>query len=319
MSPGTSWDDGKFCFGAPVSAVIVDRNCVNALIAPANTLHQAALITFPDQPQFINLINQVSTHASIEINCALDLKLTDEKSYTISGCIKNIDAPKKLLIAIIHPRANLASALKYLLEKNSIAYTKKIDFQKIPSQAKLFSREKSKPVTELITAMLKDSDNLIANSLFKTVGAVYSHKIGSWQSGSDAMRDIFTQSIQLDIPKKTMVDGAGASRYNFLTPQQIITLLTHIHSSSEARFIFEALPISGVDGTLKNRMNSPQLLGKVHAKTGTETAVTSLSGYLTTRGKKTLAFTILINGFVDPSSNYKKLEDQLCEILIENY
>lgn len=319
MSPGTSWDDAKFCFGAPLSAIIVDHNCINATIAPAKTLNQPALVSFPDQPQFIDLINQVTTHASVETSCALELKFTDEKSYTISGCIKNIDAPKELLAAIINPRVNLSAALKYLLAKNAIAYTKKIEFQKLPSQAKLFASEKSKPIKELITTMLKDSDNLIANSLFKTVGAVYSHKSGSWQNGNDAMRNILIQSIKLNIPKTTLVDGAGASRYNYLTPQQIITLLTRIYSSNEAPFIFAALPISGVDGTLKNRMNNPELLGKVHAKTGTETAVTSLSGYLTTNKKKTLAFSILINGFVDLPSNYKKLEDQICEILIKNY
>ena len=64
-------------------------------------------------------------------------------------------------------------------------------------------------------------------------------------------------------------------------------------------------------------MNTPEIMGKVRAKTGTETAVTSLSGYLETQKRQTLVFSILINGFVDSPLKYKALEDRICATLVD--
>jgi serine-type D-Ala-D-Ala carboxypeptidase/endopeptidase (penicillin-binding protein 4) len=317
MSPGTAWDDNKFCFGAPISAIIINHNCINATISPAAKPDQPAILTLPSQPQFIYLNNRVLTHQLTESECTLELELTNEAVYTISGCMKTTELPKKLSMAISNPRVYIQSTLGYLLRKNNITYNRHIEFQKLTAQSKLIASESSPRLKDLVKIMLKESDNTIANSLFKILGLLYSKQIGNWQNGKNALYDILNKTIQLDASKITLIDGAGASRYNYVTPQQIVMLLHKIYLSGDASVFFSALPISGIDGTLKNRMNSPELLGKIHAKTGTETAVTSLSGYIETRKKQTLAFSILINGFVDSPLKYKELEDKICASLIE--
>lgn len=182
--------------------------------------------------------------------------------------------------------------------------------------AKPFARQDSPPLKNLIATMLKESDNTIADALFKTMGANYAHEAGSFANGNSAVREILAQAAQLNFPKTTLIDGAGSSRYNFLTPAQIVTLLQKIFSSSGGSDFVASLAISGVDGTLKDRLKDPLTLGKIHAKTGSETAVTSLSGYLETNKKQTLIFSIMINGFVDPAAKYKTLEDKLCKVLV---
>lgn len=316
MSPGTTWDDQKFCFGSPISALIIDHNCITANLIPAASKDLPATLQLPNQPQFVKFVNRVVTR-SPSANCELDLNVTNDTTYELSGCMKTTDSAKYLQMAVSNPRAYMQSVLIYLLNKNHIANPQRIVFQPITNAPKMLAAVASQPLPMMISTMLKDSDNVIANSLFKTMGQFYTQQPGSWQNGHDALRNIFSKKVQLNMSKATIVDGAGGSRYNYLTPQQIVTLLRKAYASPYGSIFIAALPVSGVDGTLKARMNTPAVLGKVRAKTGTETAVTTLSGYLETRKKHTLVFSIMINGFVDQPAKYKALEDEICAALVD--
>jgi D-alanyl-D-alanine carboxypeptidase/D-alanyl-D-alanine-endopeptidase (penicillin-binding protein 4) len=77
-----------------------------------------------------------------------------------------------------------------------------------------------------------------------------------------------------------------------------------------------ALPIGGLDGSLKQRMGGREKL-KMRAMTGTMKGISSISGYITTHDGEPLAFAIFIDGFVKPSEEYKNsLEDQICSLLV---
>ncbi|WP_019218105.1 D-alanyl-D-alanine carboxypeptidase/D-alanyl-D-alanine endopeptidase [Legionella tunisiensis] len=318
MSPGTTWDDKDFCWGAPVSALNINQNCVSATLVPAARPGEPAKLELPVYPQPIRFINRVTTQAPATKDCVIKVKPEADKTYTISGCIKTNAEPQNVAMAISEPRANARSLVTYLLKKNHIKISKKIAFGKIPSSVEVFAKQDSVPFKTLVTTMLKESDNGIAESLFKTIGASYAQEPGSFTNGNEAVRAILAKSLSLDLPKTTLIDGSGVSRYTFITPQQIVTLLQKVFSSDYAAYFISSLPVSGVDGTLKDRMKEPLTQGKVHAKTGSMTAVYSLSGYLETKTKRTLIFSIMINGFVDSPEKYKALEDKLCAVLIKS-
>lgn len=316
-SPGSCWDDQIFGFGSPLSALIVNHNSVKATILPAKKPEQPAKITLPDQPQFMYFINHVTTVSSTATESKIDVTPINETTYLVNGCIKTAEPAQEIIMAIHNPRANIQAILIYLLKKNHIAYTQPIKFQSINPSVKLLASESSLPLPLLIQQMLKESDNAIANALFKTMGSTYAHQPGSWQNGSDAVHDILRHTAHLKMPKPTLVDGAGSSRYNYVTPEHIVMLLHQAFFSPYAKLFISALPISGIDGTLKNRDNTAAVRGKIHAKTGTMSAVTALSGYLETQTKHQLVFSILINGFIDSPLKYQALEDQICTTLIK--
>lgn len=317
MSPGTTWDDKQFCYGAPVSSLILEKNCVTALLKPASQSGIPAELILPAQPQFIRFINQTITTLPSITDCSLDLNDVNDSTYKISGCVKNTDGVRKLLMSIRNPHVYLESAISYLLTKHQITVTQGILYQKMNSSDNALAAAVSLPLTHLMTLMLKESDNLIANSLFKTIGSYYSHTSGSWKNGSEAIRAILAISLQIDGKKIMLVDGDGASRYNFVTPQQIMALLQKIYLLSNKEVIISALPISGLDGTLRDRMKDEDLQGKIHAKTGSLTGVSSLSGYIETKDKHIIAFTILLNGFVGSANKYRNLEDTICKAIYE--
>ena len=94
-----------------------------------------------------------------------------------------------------------------------------------------------------------------------------------------------------------MIYGSGLSPYDYVTAEMLVALLNYAHSRPEIfQHLYPALPIAGVDGTLEKRMVETPAANNVHAKTGTVTAVSTLSGYLTASNGHLLSFSILNQG-----------------------
>jgi PBP4 family serine-type D-alanyl-D-alanine carboxypeptidase len=112
-----------------------------------------------------------------------------------------------------------------------------------------------------------------------------------------------------------VADGSGLSRLNRLSANAIARLLQILYSN---RYLYDALPIAGVDGTLRSRMQGTAAQGNLRAKTGTLTGVSALSGYVTTRDGVVLVFSMIFNGFSAPSSVVKRsVEDRIGVLLAE--
>jgi D-alanyl-D-alanine carboxypeptidase/D-alanyl-D-alanine-endopeptidase (penicillin-binding protein 4) len=113
-----------------------------------------------------------------------------------------------------------------------------------------------------------------------------------------------------------MSDGSGLSRYNYIAPATITTILARMHEDPRHRDAFRAtLPIAGKDGTISTRMRRSRAEGNAVAKTGSIANVRSLSGYVKTRNGETLAFSILANDFVIPAATVNWIADLAVEIL----
>ena len=161
---------------------------------------------------------------------------------------------------------------------------------------------------------------LIADSLLKRIGAYYFHAPGAWKNGSKAIQQILTKEAGITFQKNTIVDGAGLSRYNFLTPSQLSQVLYYSYRNQKiVDHFFEALPIAGKDGTLAYRMKSflnPQI--DIRGKTGTMAGISTLSGYITTADHRRLSYVIMVNDYTGKHRPYRHVEDQICELLAES-
>jgi D-alanyl-D-alanine carboxypeptidase/D-alanyl-D-alanine-endopeptidase (penicillin-binding protein 4) len=113
-------------------------------------------------------------------------------------------------------------------------------------------------------------------------------------------------------------DGSGLTRYDFVTPEALVTILTHVDRDPRLRQPFVAsLPIAGRDGTLANRMKGTPAEGNARAKTGSMTAVRGTSGYVTSADGEPLVFSILVNGYESPGSTITAAEDAIIVRLAE--
>ena len=116
----------------------------------------------------------------------------------------------------------------------------------------------------------------------------------------------------MGIPKDSIItaDGSGVSRYNLITPNQMLKILVYAanHFTMGPEFM-AAMPLAGQDGTLEERL-LPHA-GYIRAKTGTLTNVSGLAGYYLGAHNQRFAFSIFINGFTGATSKYAKLQDEI--------
>jgi D-alanyl-D-alanine carboxypeptidase/D-alanyl-D-alanine-endopeptidase (penicillin-binding protein 4) len=85
------------------------------------------------------------------------------------------------------------------------------------------------------------------------------------------------------------------SRRNVASPQSVARLLDGMREQTGFEAFYRSLPVAGRDGTLNGRMRHGAAAGRCRGKTGTLTGVSALSGYCTTRGGRTVVFSILMN------------------------
>ena len=114
-----------------------------------------------------------------------------------------------------------------------------------------------------------------------------------------------------------LMDGSGLSHDNRIAPNHSAQLLTWVYKEATFKDVFiDGLPVSGVDGCLKWRMQHKSVRSKVQAKTGNLPGITALSGYVTPKNDRPLLFVIMVNRRNKSAVEFKhKLEDPLCTLL----
>ena len=320
LGPGWMWDDAQYCFSAPIGANILNQNCVGIRVKPGKKVGAPIVVQFSEANQYIKVINQAVTKSPDAKGCYVRLKTGHDNTYILRGCIRLNGPTQGLSVALENPDSFNKEVLKGLFKKQNIIVMG--DFKRGRAKGKLtqVAEHKSQPLLHYVTEMLKESDNLISDSLFKKLGSAYFRGQGTWKTGAKAIRRILASKINLKPYNGVIADGSGLSRYNLVSPEQMVYLLDQVYQKTGVSSEFmAALPISGTDGTLSHRMSAPGYRGKVKAKTGTMANVTSLSGYVFTKQKKVLAFSIIVNGIPGSSRKYQNLEDQICQHLVQNY
>ncbi len=143
----------------------------------------------------------------------------------------------------------------------------------------------SDSLSELVKFTNKPSDNYFADTLFKTVAekngpgsdlraegqAAFQTAIAGWMR--TAGHADYANEVHL-------IDGAGLSHDNRVSARAYMTLLREFTKEPTFASLWNSLPIAGVDGTLKSKMNNTSAVGRVRAKTGTLNGSYQLAGYV---------------------------------------
>ena len=165
----------------------------------------------------------------------------------------------------------------------------------------------SKPLREILPALLKPSQNQIAEALLRTIGL----ERGGEGTADSGRKVVERQLVTWGVPPSTYVirDGSGLSRYDYLAPEAIVHILDAMRHSPNFQLFYDALPIAGMDGTIKTRMRGTAAENNVHAKTGSVANARSLSGYVRTAGGRTLIFSFLSNNWTVPAGDVTHVQD----------
>ncbi|MFD1008617.1 D-alanyl-D-alanine carboxypeptidase/D-alanyl-D-alanine endopeptidase [Oceanisphaera ostreae] len=296
---GWSWNDLSVCYTSPVSALILDRNCVQgALYARPN---QPARATVPaHQPVTISAKVEVLNRAEQKQQfCSLEVEMSPPNQYRLTGCIGPRKEPWPLRFAIQDVDAWGEDLTRWALKQAGIRVSGGISASHIaaadwPSLA----HHQSPPLKELSRRILEHSDNLYADSLLRTLGAEHFKQPGSFRNGTQAVREILLQQANIDLGPSWLADGSGLSAHNIVRAQDLLAVLLVMAQDPRADWLMGLLPVSGETGTLHYRrsVQNPALKGKIIAKTGTIAHVQNLAGFIDTNTGQRKAFVLLQNG-----------------------
>jgi D-alanyl-D-alanine carboxypeptidase/D-alanyl-D-alanine-endopeptidase (penicillin-binding protein 4) len=144
----------------------------------------------------------------------------------------------------------------------------------------------------------KHSNNFVAETLIKTLGAEVGGKPGTFAKGIDVVEEFLEREVGLSRGSYVMKNGSGINDTNRFSAAQFAKILRYmlVSSTSAAEYV-SALGIAGKDGTLKYRMDGSEAEGRLRAKTGTLFNVTALSGYVQAVGGERFIFSALVNDF----------------------
>jgi D-alanyl-D-alanine carboxypeptidase/D-alanyl-D-alanine-endopeptidase (penicillin-binding protein 4) len=149
----------------------------------------------------------------------------------------------------------------------------------------------SPTMAELARHTLKDSDNFMAELLFKEVASRFSPR--TTPTAADAMWRVLAG---VGVPRGVTTDGSGLSAIDRQTAANTVALIAGMERSPAADAFNSSYPIACVDGTLKTRMCGTPGAGRVTAKTGSLPGVVSLAGTTTTASGRHVRFALFLSG-----------------------
>ena len=158
----------------------------------------------------------------------------------------------------------------------------------------------SPPLSEILGAMLKPSQNQIAEIILRTIGLERTG-VGRADSGARVVR---RQLLEwgADSMEFSIRDGSGLSRHNYVTAATMVRVLTEMQRHPHANVFYDALAVVGVDGTVRTWLKGTSAERNAHGKTGTLGAVRAFSGYVRTAGGSTLIYSFIANNYLVPTS-----------------
>lgn len=235
---------------------------------------------------------------------------------TVSGGLRKRNTPSSYVVNIANPPLYFASLLKDHLQAAGIKVLGNPNVGITPIENRAIASVGIQ-LDSLIALTNKNSNNYLAECLFKTIGAYYSGEQGNSFYATQAILSSFDDDYIID-DETAVVDGSGISRFNTITTGSIVRLLKYVYDDERLfNNFYHSLAISGIDGTLKDRPVNKFIKGNFHGKTGTLNGVTALSGYLTSRKNNTYIISIIMEFKSMGSRYHKNLEDQILLELAE--
>jgi len=305
-SDGQAWNDLGVCYTAPANAIIVNRNCVlgNLSLASADATKATLYIPSYEPVDISSDVSVVSKAQRAEQFCALEVTRNSNNNYHLWGCMVPRKRAFPLAFAVTDPNTYAQRIITSELQQVGISLTGtvKIDSQPITARLKKDSISslavyQSPLLDVLLQQMMKESDNLIADSLFKTIGAHYFQQPGNFRNGSQAMKAIL-KDHGIDLENAYIADGSGLSRHNLMSAELFMSVMKFVYAQDKQLGLLNSFAIAGIDGTLQYHrgVNSVALKGKVIAKTGSLKGVANLVGLVKGEAGDKL-FVLMLNGY----------------------
>lgn len=307
---GWSWEDFSEDYGAGIDALYLNEGFSEAYAFGRPGAQPDSIVTSPARTYPVITIAPAVGGGTDTSELHLDFDSLRTKFFARGRLKSAVDT----LIAVYPSQrdAYLAALREALTSRGIRVGTSRSYAASSAAPTPLFTVH-SPPLREILPALLKPSQNQIAELLYKTLG-LEKTGVGSADSGQAVLeRQLLAFGAEPD--GFLIRDGSGLSRYDYLSPETLVRVLTRIRSDTAFHVFYDALPIAGVDGSLRRRVKGTPAQGKIHAKTGSISNARSLSGYAITADSDTLIFSLLANNWITHASSVDSVHNRIMVLM----
>lgn len=309
---GWSYDDFEDSYSAPIDELLFNEG-FSVLRVAGSTPGQVPTVSTRPSASFPRVRVNARTVAAAKDSAARrranTLRARKDSltwEYVLDGTIAADDSAR---IEVTHhdPRTAYLEAVRDALRERGITIEDGSSDTTVTLQP--LAILSSPPLSEILKAFMKPSQNQIGEMLFRAT-ALDVTGVGR----PDSARAVVERQIaQWGVaPTEAVVrDGSGLSRYDYISPRATVRVLDAMRRSPHFRAYYDALPIAGVDGTIRNRMRGTPAERNVHAKTGSVAMARSLSGYVTTANGRMLIFSFLANNWTVNIRAVERVQDTI--------
>ena len=306
---GWAWDDMQNYYGAEISALTINDNTLQVIVKPGLSNGAPCRIEFSPATKYLKVRNRTQTVAGGRRSLNFYRPIEANELF-VTGQLPLGDTNYVDDVTMHNPAGLFVTFFREALAKHGIRVSGRtrtanwLDQQANPRDwNKLceLGHVESLPMRDIAREVQKPSQNLYTDLLLAHIGAQEQCKEGHWfQTTEDVgIRELRKFLDQAGVPRGDVQfeEGSGLSRNNLTTPNATIALLQYMSRHAEAEAYLNALPIAGVDGTLRNRLKGTPAAGNVRAKTGTLRWAISLSGHVKTAAGERLIFSLMLNRY----------------------
>ena len=314
---GWMWDDDGAVTSPFMSALNIYGNTVKVTVSPVAGGGRPHVSVYPVTSYF-EIVNSASmTNEGTDLRVWRDYLERTNKIF-VKGKMSYGSPPSVYIFNVWQPEFYFATLLKEKLERGGIKVSGKARI--IYGDYKMTQLyEFQHPYSKLINQLNKKSDNLYAEMVLLALGGISRNKNVSFADGKK-YQDIIIKWAGKNPADYRLSDGSGVSRYNVVSASLLLALTNKIYETGGELFdiYYNSLPIAGVDGTLASRMKTGLCFNNLHAKTGTLSGVSSLTGYVRGKSGDMISFSIMMQNFPGSAAKARGFQDAICEIIAQN-
>ncbi|WP_321478802.1 D-alanyl-D-alanine carboxypeptidase/D-alanyl-D-alanine-endopeptidase [uncultured Bacteroides sp.] len=310
---GWCWDDAPYEFQPMLSPLMLHKGCLE-VIATSSLSNKIPQVRIRPFSSYYTVTNKMTSNAEGNKSFSVDRDwMNGGNNLLLTG---SVCGTKKKMVTVSRPASFFMHVFMERACRKGILMKCFGGFKMLPSNVTSLL-EYSHSTSEVLRPALKESDNLSAEALFYHLGAWHKGVDSCFISAKDGVDAIkgFIDELGYDPDDYEIYDGCGVSLYNYVTPELMLAFLKYAYSKPEIyKELIDALPIAGIDGTLKNRMKKGRALRNVRAKTGSLSGISTLVGYLHAANGHEVAF-VIMNQNVMKTKEARAFQDKVCELL----
>ena len=310
---GWAWDDLPYYYAAQVAGLEVSRGVLAVHVTAGAAVGDPVRVAVDQPTAYLPIVSTAATGDKAAANDCDISRPSGRNLLVVTGTVP-LGGKADGLVTVDDPACYAATVFKETLERLGVPVSGPAMSGARPDAATVpLGSHTSVPLSLYIARMNKPSDNLLAESLVRTLGAVKG-KAGTYGAGH-TVETAFFKTLGLDTGAIDVVDGSGLSRFDLVTPRVVADLLRAMHGKPDWRAYYDSLPIAGVDGSLRNRMKGTAAANNIHAKTGSLGGVSSLSGYVTGSKGDLYVFSLLMNNYPGTEADVHAAQDRFAVAL----